>query len=74
MSAYLTDILSSMPDKKLKAVGLFIRLTDEEKEAMQTAADQDERPLADWVRLLARQELRARGLFSGPAKKAKKKQ
>ncbi|MFL6353365.1 MAG: hypothetical protein ACJ74Z_16155 [Bryobacteraceae bacterium] len=74
MSTYLPDILSSMPDKKRKAVGLFIRLSDEEKDALQTAADQDERPLADWVRLVARQKLRERGLFPGPEKKAKKKQ
>jgi uncharacterized protein (DUF1778 family) len=49
--------------KPQKSVGVFIRLTDEEKEAMQTAADEDERTLSDWMRIAARHKVRELGFL-----------
>jgi uncharacterized protein (DUF1778 family) len=67
-----------MSTKKIKNEGVYIRLNPEEKEAMEIAASQDERTLADWVRRLARHKARELGLLSelafGPEKKPKKKQ
>jgi uncharacterized protein (DUF1778 family) len=58
-----------MPET-IKTSRLELRLTDEEKELYQRAADQDSRPLSNWIRdrLLkaARQEL---GEESAPRKR-----
>jgi 4-alpha-glucanotransferase len=71
---YIADIINPMPTRKRKDEGVFIRLSAVEKEAIQTAANHDERTLADWLRRLARHKLRELGLLSEPEKKPKKKE
>jgi hypothetical protein len=60
---YIADIIGPMPAKKQKELGVYIRLNPAEKEAVHIAAKREERTLADWVRLAARQKLRELGLL-----------
>lgn len=61
----------SDPDYRT-GTGVFLRMTTEEKEVLETVASRSNRSLADWLRQLARDEVRERGLLSGPEKKSRK--
>jgi len=67
------NIIGVMATKKIRNEGVYIRLTTEEREAMETLANHDERTLADWFRRLARHAARESGLLSGPDKKPRKR-
>jgi hypothetical protein len=72
-SLYITDIIYPMPNKKQKEQGVYIRLEPAEREALQSAAKQHDRTLADWVRRATRQKLRRMGFLPMPEKKLVKK-
>ena len=55
--------LDCMAETHRKEEGIFIRLTAEEKKALQIAADREDRKLADFVRVVFRKKLRELGLL-----------
>ncbi|MBV9939954.1 MAG: hypothetical protein JO150_15725 [Acidobacteriaceae bacterium] len=52
-----------MADKNRKEEGIFIRLSTEEKQALQRAAERHERKVADYARVVFRERLRELGLL-----------
>lgn len=50
-----------MTPRKPRTVTLTVRMTEEEMRAIRAAADREDRPLAQWVRLVLRQVVRAAG-------------
>jgi hypothetical protein len=68
------DMIELMPAKNRKDDGIFIRLTPKEKKALQAAANQDERTIADWTRRLFRQRFRELGLLPEEDKPKTKEQ
>lgn len=58
--------------KKAKGEYLVARVTVEMKRAMEQAAEDDDRALADYLRLVVRDHLRERGYLKSPAKSRKK--
>lgn len=55
--------LDFMADKNRKEEGIFIRLSADEKKALQRAAELEERKVADYARVVFRQRLRELGLL-----------
>jgi hypothetical protein len=62
-----TTTHKSKPPKspeRLKNNGIFIRLSQREKGALQRAANKQDRTIADWARLAFRKELREQGFLA----------